>query len=61
MAKFKVKITEIYHRTVDIEADSPEQAYDTVDEMVGEGEIDLPCDGGDYDYERELEVNESLY
>ena len=42
MAKYKVKFTEIYHRTIDIEADSPEQAYDIVDEMVSEGDIDLP-------------------
>lgn len=58
MAFFKVKITETYCRTVEIEADDSEKAYDSVDEMIKDGEVDLPCNGGDYEYERKIEVSE---
>lgn len=54
--KYKVDITETYKRTVEIEADSSEEAYDRADEMVNEGIIDLPCDGDGYTYERFLTV-----
>ena len=33
--------------------------YDKVDTMINDGEIDLPCDGGNYGYKRELEVKEA--
>lgn len=55
--KYKVDVIETYKRTVEIEADSSEEAYDKVDEMVNNGEIDLPCDGVGYGYERFLTVN----
>lgn len=55
--KYKVQITETYKRTIEIEADSSDEAYEKVDEMVSEGVIDLPCDGDNYDYERYLTVN----
>lgn len=54
---YKVHIEEIYKRTVEIEADSSEEAYSKVDELVSEGIIDLPCDGNSYNYERFLTVN----
>lgn len=55
--KYKVDITETYKRTVEIEAEDSDEAYEKVDEMVNEGIIDLPRDGDDYDYERYLMVN----
>ena len=55
--KFKVDVTETYKRTIEIEAEDSDEAYEKVDEMVSEGIIDLPCDGDDYDYERFLMVN----
>lgn len=57
MKKYKVQIEERYKRTIEIEADSSDEAYEKADEMVSEGVIDLPCDGDDYDYERFLTVN----
>lgn len=47
MKKFKVEIVEEYRRTVEIEAEDEDEAYEMVDEKVAEGEIDLPCDGDD--------------
>ena len=55
--KFKVDIVETYKRTIEIDADNDDDAYEKVNDMVNEGEIDLPCDGGKYDYSRELYVN----
>lgn len=59
MKKFKVEIVEEYRRTVEIEAEDDDEAYEMVNRKVAEGEIDLPCDGGKYDYSRELFVNET--
>lgn len=59
MKKFKVDIVETYRRTIEIEAESEDKAYEMVEEKIMEGEIDLPCDGGKYDYSRELYVNET--
>lgn len=59
MKEFKVEIIEEYRRTVEIEAEDEDKAFEMVDEKVVEGEIDLPCDGGKYDYSRELYVNET--
>ena len=54
--KYNVEITETYQRTVEIEAENEDDAYEKVDEMINNGEIDLPCDGEEYDYSRELFV-----
>ena len=59
MKKFKVDIVETYKRTIIIEAKNDDEAYEVVDEKVTEGEIDLPCDGGDYDYSRDFFVSET--
>lgn len=58
MKTYKVNITESYSRTIEVKAEDEYDAYDKVDAMVNDGEIDLPCDGGSYDYKRELDVNE---
>ena len=58
MKTFKVNITETYARTIEVEAEDQYDAYDKIDVLINDGEIDLPCDGGHYDYERKLEVNE---
>lgn len=58
MKTFKVDITETYNRVIEVQAEDEYDAYDKVDTMINDGEIDLPCDGGKYDYKRELEVNE---
>lgn len=59
MKKFKVDITETYKRTIEIEAESEDEAYEMVEEKIMEGEIDIPCDGGRYNYSRDLFVNET--
>lgn len=59
MKTFKVKITEVYTREIEVRAENGYDAYDKVDTMINDGEIDLPCDGGNYGYKRELEVNET--
>ena len=56
MPKFKVEIVETYRRYIEVEAQDEDAAYQEVDDKVAEGEIDLPCDGEDYD--RELFVSE---
>lgn len=59
MKKFKIDITETYKRTIEIEAESEDEAYEMIEEKIMEGEIDVPCDGGDYDYSRDLFVSET--
>lgn len=59
MKTFKVKITEAYTREIEVRAENGYDAYDKVDTMINDGEIDLPCDGGNYGYKRELEVKET--
>ena len=56
---YEVDITETYKRTVEVLAVSEANAYELVDDLVNEGEIDLPCDGGSYDYSRDLFVGKS--
>lgn len=58
MKTFKVNITETYARTIEVEAEDQYDAYDKIDVLINDGEIDLHCDGGHYDYERKLEVKE---
>lgn len=58
MGIFEVNITETYTRTIEVEAEDQYDAYDKVDMSINDGEIDLPCDGEHYDYERKLEVKE---
>lgn len=57
--KYEVDITETYKRTVEVLAVSEDNAYELVDDLVNDGKIDLPCDGGDYDYSRDLFVGKS--
>lgn len=56
MKKFKVQIVETYRRYVEIEANDEEEAHEIIANKINEGEIDLPCDGDDYEYDRELSV-----
>ena len=58
MRTYKVKITEVYTREIEVQAENGYDAYDKVDTMINDGKIDLPCDGDDYNYNRELEVKE---
>lgn len=58
MPKFKVEIVETYRRYVEIEAQDEDAAYQEIDNKINEGKIDLPCDGEDYKYDRELFVSE---
>lgn len=57
--KFCVEIVEEYRRTIMVDAEDSDQAYEFVDEAVNEGTIDLPCDGDGYRYSRELFVKEN--
>ena len=45
MKTFKVNITETYTRTIEVEAEDQYDAYDKIDVLINDGEIDLPCDG----------------
>lgn len=58
MQKFKVEIVETYRRHVEVKADDEDAAYQDIDDKITVGEIDLPCDGRDYKYDRELFVSE---
>lgn len=57
MKKFKVDIVETYKRTIEIEAENEDEAYDNVDQLIMAGAVDLPCDGGTYVYSRDLFVH----
>lgn len=56
--KYRVEIIETYRRYVEIEAEDEDAAYNDIDNQIAEGVIDLPCDGDDYKYDRELFVSE---
>lgn len=58
MAKFKVEIVETYRRYIEIESYNEDMAYQEVNDKIQEGIINLPCDGKDYKYDRELFVSE---
>lgn len=58
MPKFRVEIVETYRRYVKVNAQDEDTAYYEIDNKINEGEIDLPCDGEDYKYDRELFVSE---
>lgn len=58
MLKFRVEIVETYRRFVEVEAQNEDAAYQDINDMINEGLIDLPCDGEDYGYDRELFVSE---
>lgn len=56
--KFKVEILETYRRYVEVEAQDEDVAYQDIYNKIEEGVIDLPRDGKEYKYERELFVSE---
>lgn len=49
----KITIVETYRREVEVDATDYESACKILEELVAIGKIDLPCDGDDYEYERE--------
>ena len=49
---------ETYRRYIEVETLDEDAAYQDIEDKINEGEIDLPCDGGDYKYDRELFVTE---
>lgn len=62
MKKYIIDVVETYKRSVEIKAETEDEARDIVSEKINTGDIDIPCDGGGYDYEYELfasEVEES--
>lgn len=58
LLKYKVEIVETYRRYVEMEAENKDAAYQEIDDKIADGEIDLPRDGKDYKYDRELFVLE---
>lgn len=56
--KYRVEIVETCRRFIEVEAVNEDAAYQEIDDKINEGEIDLPCDGEDYKYNRELFVSE---
>ena len=62
MKKYIIDVVETYKRSVEIKAETEYEARDIVVEKINTGDIDIPCDGGGYDYGYELfasEVEES--
>lgn len=61
MKKYIIDVVETYKRSVEIKAETENEARNIVAEKINTGDIDIPCDGG-YDYEYKLfasEVEES--
>ena len=58
MRKYIIDVVETYKRSVEIKAETEDEARDIVVEKINKGEIDIPCDGGCYDYEYELFASE---
>lgn len=58
MPKFKVEIVETYRRCIEVEGEDEDAVYQNISDKIEEGEIDLPGDGVDYKYDRELFVSE---
>lgn len=56
--EFEIEIVETYRRKIKVHSTDQYKAYNMVEEMVNNGDIDLPCDGGNFDYNRELYVKE---
>lgn len=61
MKEYIVKVEEKYTRYVYIKAESKDKAFKIVDDKMSHGEIDLPCDGGDYKYDNNIEVIGEVY
>lgn len=55
LKEFRIKITETYTRTVTVKANDYYSADEKVNADINSGEIDLPCDGGEYQYSLMLE------
>ena len=58
MKKYIIDITETYKRSVEIKAETEYEAREIVAEKINTGDIDIPCDGGGYDYGCELFASE---
>lgn len=62
MKRYIIDAVETYKRSVEIKAETEDEARNIVAEKINTGDIDIPCDGCGYDYEYELfasEVEES--
>ena len=58
MKKYIIDVVETYKRSVEIKAETENEARNIVAEKINTGDIDIPCDGGGYDYGCELFVSE---
>ena len=58
MKKYIIDVVETYKRSVEIKAETEDEARNIVAEKINTGDIDIPCDGGGYDYEYELFASE---
>ena len=58
MKKYIIDVAETYKRSVEIEAETEDSARDIITKKINTGDLDIPCDGGDYDYECELFASE---
>ena len=54
MNKYIIDVIETYKRSVVIKAETEDEARDIVEKKINTGDLDIPCDGGCYDYEYEL-------
>lgn len=55
LQEFQIKITETYTRVVTVKAIDYDDASEKIENDINDGDIDLPCDGGEYEYSRTLE------
>lgn len=55
--EYIVDVTEKYTRSVTVYAASLREASNIVQDRVNDGDIDIPCDGGLYDYELILKAS----
>lgn len=61
MKKYVVKVVEKFTRYIEVWAESEDAALDTITNKMTGGEIDLPCDGGDYKYDNDIEVVDEIH
>ena len=55
--EYIVDVTEKYTRSVTVYATSLKEASNIVQDKINDGHIDIPCDGGLYEYELNLKAS----
>lgn len=58
--KFITRVTEKYTRYIEIEAVDKDEALELMQNKLANGEIDIACDGGSYDYDDKVVVMQEV-